>query len=108
LTVWHAERVTTRLLTRSTSASTALLDLDARLRTQAGAELAHDPLAVREILQAIQTKSLNPREDIGKQIANSNKPTNEMVSGWYHDLKTLVKDLETELSRLEQELSKQV
>jgi hypothetical protein len=98
----------TGLLTIISSASTAILDLDTRLRTQAGAELAHDPTAVRQILETIQTKALNPRQDISKEIVKNKKPTNEMVRQWYNDLQPLVSGLESDFHQLEQELLKPV
>jgi len=99
----------TGLLTTISSASNALLDLDTRLRTQADAKLAHDPAAVREILVTIKTKALNPKGDIGKEIAENKKPTDEMVRQWLTILDTLVRpELELEFHNLEQELAKPV
>jgi hypothetical protein len=96
------------LLTLISDASKALSELDARLRTDAGAELAHDPAGVRAILLSISTKQLSPREDVGKAIAKSKNPTNETVKTWYDDLQILVKALEKDLAELSRKLAEPV
>jgi hypothetical protein len=93
------------LITTIEKASTALIDLDARLRTQAGAGLARDPMEARAIVKEIQTKPLKRRRDIVKEIAQSEKPSNEQAEEWYRELKDLVGELENDLKKLEQQLA---
>jgi hypothetical protein len=107
LMVQEATTGKTGLLTTVDKASTALLDLDARLRTD-GTELARDPAGVREILLRIQTKELKPREEMGRVIAATQSPNNQLVAQWYKNLKELVQALSTDLNSLSAKLSEPV
>ena len=56
------------LVNLTRDASTALENLDAKLRAQAGVQLAHDPQGVRDLLIDIQTRAFGQR--VGNRRAN--------------------------------------